>query len=159
MFNDTKRTNAMNQFEKTILHRQAKISCDKSPVGYLLGNVGNSVGCLPQRQSSWLQIFQRESSRISPEINQRADSIAKLYANSYTPIKQTRKQPLTGEARKFNRELAGRRIPIEPVNRWCQIFRMVKETYREKHRNYGKTWNVIAAIVNLRYSAETSQPA
>ena len=63
-----------------------------------------------------------------------------------------------GEARKFNLELAGGRIPIEHVNQWCKIFRIVKETYRGKHRNYGQTWNVIAAIVNLRYSAEISQP-
>ena len=109
------------------------------------------------------RIFKESRLAIAPEIEKLADSgyqgIAKLYANSYTPIKKTRNKPLTRGARKFNRELASRRIPIEHVNRWCKIFRIAKETYRGKHRNYGKTWNVIAAIVNLRYSTEICQPA
>ncbi|HEO65306.1 MAG TPA: IS5/IS1182 family transposase, partial [Spirochaetes bacterium] len=40
---------------------------------------------------------------------------------------------------------------IEHINRRCKIFRIVKETYRGKHKNYRKTWNVVAALVNLRY--------
>ena len=74
-----------------------------------------------------------------PEIGQPVDSgyqgPAKLAANSYTPIKKTWNQPLTGEAGKFNPELAGGRIPIQHVNRRGRIFRLVKETDWGKDRN------------------------
>jgi len=35
-------------------------------------------------------------------------------------------------------------LAIEHVNRRCKIFRIVKETYRGKHKNVHKTWTVIA---------------
>ena len=39
---------------------------------------------------------------------------------------------------------------IENINRLGKIFRAVKEVYRGKHKNYGLTWRLVAAIVNLR---------
>ena len=45
------------------------------------------------------------------------------------------------------------RINAEHVNRRCKIFRIVKDKYRDKHKNYSKVWNVIAALVNLRYAS------
>ena len=100
---------------------------------------------------------------ISPETEKLADSgyqgIAKQYANSSTPIKAYRSKPLTEEAKQFNRRLATRRVAIENIVRRCKIFRITKDIYRGKHRNYGKTWNVIAAIVNLRYSSTSCQTA
>ena len=59
---------------------------------------------------------------------------------------------LSDEQKQHNRELAKKRIAIEHVNRRCKIFRIVKDKYRGKHKNYGKTWNLIAALVNFRYS-------
>ena len=106
-------------------------------------------------------ILKESRPAISPETEKLADSgyqgIAKLYANSSTPIKEYRSKPLTREAKQFNRQLATRRIGIEHIVRWCKIFRITKDIYRGKHRNYGKTWNVIAAIVNLRHSSTRCQ--
>ncbi|MDP7279174.1 MAG: hypothetical protein QGG39_04745 [Candidatus Poribacteria bacterium] len=42
---------------------------------------------------------------------------------------------MTGEAGKFNPELAGGRIPIQHFNRLSRIFRLVKETDWGKDRN------------------------
>lgn len=78
----------------------------------------------------------------------------KLYENSQTPVKKTKNRPLTDEDKAYNRALAQKRIRIEHVNRRCKIFRITKETYRGKHKNYSKTWNVIAALVNLRYDTQ-----
>lgn len=78
--------------------------------------------------------------------------ICNIHQNSIHPIKSSKKKPLTKEDKKFNRTLAQQRIPIENVNRRCKIFRITKEVYRGKHKNYGKIWHVIAAIVNLRYA-------
>jgi len=79
--------------------------------------------------------------------------IQKIYENSLIPIKKTKNKPLTEEDKQYNRQLAKKRIYIEHINRRCKIFRIVKETYRGKHKNYGKTWNVVAALVNMRYAA------
>ena len=98
---------------------------------------------------------------ISPETEKLADrgypGIAKRYANSLTPIKAYRNKPLTQAAKRFNRQLATDRIAIEHIARRCKIFRITKEVYRGKHRHYGKTWHVIAAIVNMRYSSTSCQ--
>jgi len=41
---------------------------------------------------------------------------------------------------------------IEDRNRECKIFRMCKEGYGGKHKNYEKTWKLVSAIVNLKLS-------
>jgi uncharacterized protein (DUF2344 family) len=105
------------------------------------------------------KIFKESKLPIHPDIKKKADSgyqgIQKLVNNSEIPIKESKKKKLTKEERKHNNKLAKTRIYIEHTNRKCKIFRIVKETYRGKHKNYGKTWNVVAALVNLRY-AETA---
>ena len=107
------------------------------------------------------RILKESRLAIFPETEKLADSgyqgIAKQYANSSTPIKAYRSTPLTKEAKQFNRRLATRRVGIEHIVRRCKIFRITKDVYRGKHRNYGKTWNVIAALVNLRYASTSCQ--
>jgi hypothetical protein len=93
---------------------------------------------------------------LHPETEKLADSgyqgMQKIYSNTKLPIKKKKKRPLTEEEKEWNYQLAKRRIKIEHVNRRCKIFRIVKETYRGKHKNYGKTWSVISGLVNLRYA-------
>jgi len=79
--------------------------------------------------------------------------IIKLYSNSHTPIKNTKNKPLTKADKEYNANLSKQRVRIENVNRRCKIFRITKETYRGKHKNCGKTWNIVAGLVNLRYAA------
>ena len=97
------------------------------------------------------RILKESRLAISPETEKLADrgyqGIAKRYANSSTPIKECRSKPLTREAKQFNRRLATQRVGIEHIVRWCKIFRITKDIYRGKHRNYGKTWNVIARLL------------
>ena len=94
--------------------------------------------------------------KISRTLKTYADSgyqgIVKLYPNSVTPMKKPRNRELTQEEKRYNRELAKIRIVIEHVNRRCKIFRIVKETSRGKHKNFHKTWTVVAELVNLRYA-------
>ena len=78
--------------------------------------------------------------------------IAQLYANCQIPFKKPKKGTLTAEQKRYHRQLARKRIVVEHVNRRCKIFRIAKETYRGKHKNWGKTWNLIAGLVNLRYA-------
>ena len=73
-----------------------------------------------------------------------------MYAKSSTPIKEMSERALDFESE------AAHRGSTEHIVRQCEIFRSAKASYRGKHRNYGKTQNVIAEIVNLGYSPATS---
>jgi DDE superfamily endonuclease/Helix-turn-helix of DDE superfamily endonuclease len=101
-------------------------------------------------------LLKRCKLRILTALKKYADSgdqgLLKLYANSSTPIKKPKNRELTKEERQYNRELATLRINIEHGNRRCKIFRIVKATYRGKHKHYHKTWTIVAALLNLRYA-------
>ena len=79
-------------------------------------------------------------------------SLRRAYLDLTTQIFKPRHRDLTKEETRYNRALAKVRIAIEHVNRRCKIFRIVKETYRGKHKHDHKTWTVVAALVNLRYA-------
>jgi len=78
--------------------------------------------------------------------------IQKLYPKAEVPFKATKYHPLTREQKQYNRQLAKERIVVEHRNRECKIFRICKEQYRGKHKNYEKTWKLVSAIVNLKLS-------
>ncbi len=78
--------------------------------------------------------------------------IKQLYPNSEIPHKASKHHPLTREQKQYNRQLAQERIVVEHRNRECKIFRICKEQYRGKHKNYEKTWKLVSAIVNLKLS-------
>lgn len=103
------------------------------------------------------KILKGSKLKIHQDIKKLADAgyqgIKKLFKNSYTPIKKTKNKPLTKAEKKYNTALSKQRVRIENVNRRCKIFRITKETYRGKHKNCGKTWNIVAGLVNLRYAA------
>lgn len=102
------------------------------------------------------KVLKKTRLKILNKIKKYGDSgyqgIAKLYENSQTPPKKPQGGELTATQKKENRALARLRIPIEHVNRQCKIFRIVKEIYRGKHKNFSKVWTVIAGLVNLRYA-------
>jgi len=62
------------------------------------------------------------------------------HRNSTLPIKKQKGKPLSAE----DKTLSKRRVFIGHVNRRCKIFRIVKEV--------SLTWNLVAALVNLRYA-------
>ncbi len=113
-----------------------------------------SVFCAKGKSHDF-KMLKNSSIAIHPEIKKIVDlgylGIDKLYTNTEVPFKKPKNGELTPEQKHYNRELARKRIYIEHVNRRCKIFRITKETYRGKHKNYGKTWNLVAGIVNLRF--------
>jgi len=78
--------------------------------------------------------------------------ITELYPKAEAPFKASKHHPLTKEQKQFNRQLAKEPIVVEHQNRECKIFRICKEQYRGKHKNYEKTWKLVSAIVNLKRS-------
>jgi hypothetical protein len=100
-------------------------------------------------------VFKDSRLLLHPDAMLLADSgyqgIDKYHQNSTLPVKKKKGQPLSAEDKAHNKALAKRRVFIENVNRRCKIFRIVKDVYRGKHKNYSLTWNLVAAIVNFRY--------
>jgi len=68
------------------------------------------------------------------------------------PIKKEKGIERSEEDKAYNKELSKKRIFIENINRFCKIFRIVKDVYRGKHKNYGLNWRLVAALINMRYA-------
>ena len=81
------------------------------------------------------------------------------YPKAQVPDKATKLHPLTKEQKQYNRQLAKERILVEHLNRECKIFRICQARYRGKHKNYEKTWKLVAALVNLKRATRHLQGA
>ena len=104
------------------------------------------------------KLFQRSKVAIGSNVRLLGDSryqgIKAIHSNSKIPFKKSKKKPLTKRQKRYNHLLSKQRVLVENVIRRCKIFRITKEIYRGKHKNYGKIWNLIAGLVNLRYCNE-----
>ena len=75
--------------------------------------------------------------------------LQKQSAKAVLPVKGSKKKPLTREDKKHNHDLASSRIGVEHFIRRLKIFRIVKETYRNRRKRYFLRLNLIAAICNF----------
>ncbi len=102
------------------------------------------------------KILKQSKLKINENANIKTDKgflgIKKLYPNAEVPYKASKHHPLTREQKRYNRQLAKERIIVENQNRECKIFKICKEQYRGKHKNYEKNWKLVSAIVNLKLS-------
>ena len=115
-----------------------------------------SVSCAKGKQHDF-SIFKESDVLIHPNSELLADSgyqgLNKIHENSIIPMKKKKGMPHTTEVKIHNKVLSKKRILIENINRRCKIFRCVKEVYRAKHKNYGLTWRLVAALINIRYTS------
>ncbi len=102
------------------------------------------------------QILKNSKLKINRNANIKTDKgfqgIKELYPKSEVPHKASKYHRLSKEQKQYNRQLAKERSGVEHRNRECKIFRICKEQYRGKHKNYEKTWKLVSAIVNLKLS-------
>ena len=93
---------------------------------------------------------------MAPHVGVLADAgyqgLAHLHANSQTPAKKTKLQPLNQEQKASNRALARKRMVVEHILRKLKIFRILSERYRNRRKRFGLRFNLIAAIYNLELS-------
>jgi hypothetical protein len=76
----------------------------------------------------------------------------KLQANVVIPFKRSKKKPLNQEQKEHNKRLASFRMRVEHKIRQIKIFRIMAYTYRNFQKKYGMRFNIIAGIVNLKYT-------
>lgn len=68
--------------------------------------------------------------------------------NAIIPFKASKKHELTLEEKSHNTALAKKRVFIEHINRGLKIFRICKETYRNKGNRGLKRTTLIASVFN-----------
>lgn len=77
--------------------------------------------------------------------------LQKLHAATILPKKATKKHPLRKDDKKYNHDHSSVRIFVEHTIRRVKVFRIIKETYRNRRRRFGLRFNLIAAIVNMEW--------
>ena len=101
------------------------------------------------------RLFKESSTHLFPDMLLRGDSgyqgLQKLHAHTILPHKASKKQPLTRMDRKHNHNHSSIRIFVEHAIRRVKVFRIIKETYRNRRRRFGLRFNLIAAIVNMEW--------
>jgi len=98
-------------------------------------------------------LFKASKTMIAYQVLCLADAgyqgLAGLHANSQTPKKKSKHQPLTFEQKAANRELARQRIFVEHVIRKVKVFRILSERYRNRRKRFGLRFNLIASLYNF----------
>lgn len=109
------------------------------------------------------KMFKDKDFVLNEEIRVLADlgflGIHNEHINAIIPHKKTKLKPLTVCQKLENKQQASKRVVIEHINRDCKIFRICGTKYRGKHKNYEQTWQLVAAIVNLKKSTKNMKYA
>lgn len=84
------------------------------------------------------QLYKNSKLRLHPGICQKVDSgyqgADKLHLNTQLPKKKTKKNPLTKEHKRANRQHAKERIPVEHINAKAKVFKLLENRYRSHSR-------------------------
>jgi transposase len=91
-------------------------------------------------------VFQKQVIKLADSGYQ---GLQKLESNSITPIKKKRNQKLDKEQKVFNHNLSKQRIKVENIIRRLKIFRILKETYRNRRRRFHLRFNLVAGLYNF----------
>jgi transposase len=99
------------------------------------------------------QLFKDSRCGIAQHTRALADAgyqgLVALHPNSQTPIKKTKRHPLSPAQKTSNRALSRQRILVENIIRRLKIFRILSERYRNRRKRFGLRFNLIAAIYNM----------
>ena len=101
-------------------------------------------------------MFKESKLHINPNTKVITDSgyqgIKALHANSELPKKKTKKNPLTKEDKKKNRELSSDRVLNENVIGMLKRFKIIADRYRNRRKRFGLRFNLIAGFYNMEIS-------
>ena len=75
--------------------------------------------------------------------------IKKIQQNSRLPKKSSKKNPLTQEEKKQNREISSERAVNENVIGSLKRFKIISDRYRNRRKRFGLRFNLIAGIHNF----------
>jgi DDE superfamily endonuclease len=99
------------------------------------------------------RLFKESKTNIHPAILVLTDTgyqgLAKLHANCELPKKKSKKNPLTKEDKKNNKQLASKRVANENVIGMLKRFKIIADKYRNRRKRFGLRFNLIVGLYNL----------
>ena len=99
------------------------------------------------------RLFKESGIHIHPKIKSLTDTgyqgIYKVHQHSDLPKKKTKKNPLTKEDKKKNRQLSSERALNEQVIGLVKRFKIVSDRYRNRRKRFALRFNLIAGIYNF----------
>ena len=97
-------------------------------------------------------LFKETAPSCRPDVWYVADSgyqgLASRHPQTCLPVKKPRGGELSAEAKQHNRALGRFRVKVEHVIRSLKIWRILKETYRNRRKRFSLRFNLIAALFN-----------
>ena len=98
------------------------------------------------------RLFKESKVRIATNTLLKTDTgyqgVKKLHSNSELPIKRRRKQKLTKEEKRYNRQVSSDRVLNENVIGFIKRFKIVSDKYLNRRKRFGLRFNLIAGICN-----------
>ncbi len=99
-----------------------------------------------------LALFKGNDPHLQPDVWVVADSgyqgLASRHPRTCLSLKKPRGGKLSANDKSHNRSLGRFRIAVEHVIRSLKIWRIVKETYRNRRRRFSLRFKLIAGLVN-----------
>jgi hypothetical protein len=74
--------------------------------------------------------------------------LQKTHSNTFMPKKKSKKNPLTPDDKRQNRELSSQRVLNEHVIGKLKRFKILADKYRNRRKRFGLRFNLIAGICN-----------
>ena len=97
-------------------------------------------------------LFKETAPRCKPEVWYVADSgyqgLATRHPQTCLPVKKPKGKELSDEDKAHNRALGRFRIAVEHVIRSLKVWRILKETYRNRRKRFSLRFNLIAGLIN-----------
>jgi len=74
--------------------------------------------------------------------------LQKLHDETVMPKKSSKRNPLTKQDKRNNREISRQRVACENVIAYLKKFRIIAERYRNRRKRFALRFNLISAIYN-----------
>ena len=98
------------------------------------------------------KLFKESRIRFHPKTKSLTDSgyqgIEEIHSNTQLPKKKTKKNPLSKQDKKMNRDLSSNRVLNENVIGMLKRFKIISDRYRNRRKRFGLRFNLIAGIYN-----------
>ena len=98
------------------------------------------------------RLFKESRTRIHPGVQACVDTgyqgLQKIHAQTEIPKKKKKKQPLTKQDKRKNREIAQKRVLNENVIGVLKRFKIISDRYRNRRKRFALRFNLIAGIYN-----------
>lgn len=97
--------------------------------------------------------MKESKTRAHPQISLIVDTgyqgLQKQHAATLIPKKKSKKNPLTSEDKKRNRDISSQRVLNENVIGMIKRFKIIADKYRNRRKRFGLRFNLIAGIYNF----------